>query len=55
MPPIEHLVEAGICADDLEAAGAFYGGVLGPEFCDSSSCHDAFFATTNDAHDQLTS
>lgn len=28
-PPIEHLVEAGIYADDLEQAEAFYHDVLG--------------------------
>jgi catechol 2,3-dioxygenase-like lactoylglutathione lyase family enzyme len=31
MPPIEHLVEAGIYADDLEQAEAFYRDVLGLE------------------------
>ena len=31
MPPIEHLVEAGIYADDLDQAEAFYGDCLGLE------------------------
>jgi catechol 2,3-dioxygenase-like lactoylglutathione lyase family enzyme len=43
MPPIEHLVEAGIYADDLEAAEAFYGGVLGLEVLTKQPGRHVFF------------
>ena len=43
MPPIEHLVEAGVYADDLEAAEAFYGGVLGLEVLTKEPGRHVFF------------
>ena len=42
-PPIEHLVEAGIYADDLEKADAFYQEVLGLEMLTKEPGRHVFF------------
>lgn len=43
MPPIEHLVEAGIYADDLEKAEAFYRDVLRLEVLTKEPGRHVFF------------
>jgi catechol 2,3-dioxygenase-like lactoylglutathione lyase family enzyme len=43
MPPIEHLVETGIYADDLERAEAFYQEVLGLELLAREPGRHVFF------------
>ena len=43
MPPIEHLVEAGIYADDLEQAEAFYHDVLGLDVLAKEPGRHVFF------------
>ena len=43
MPPIEHLVEAGIYADDLERAEAFYHDILGLEVLTKEPGRHVFF------------
>jgi catechol 2,3-dioxygenase-like lactoylglutathione lyase family enzyme len=43
MPPIEHLVEAAIYADDLDQAAAFYADVLGLEVLTKKPGRHVFF------------
>ena len=43
MPPIEHLVEAGVYADDLDKAETFYREVLGLEMRAKEPGRHAFF------------
>jgi catechol 2,3-dioxygenase-like lactoylglutathione lyase family enzyme len=47
MPPIEHLVEAAIYADDLEQAEAFYHDVLGLEVLTKEPGRHVFFRAGN--------
>lgn len=47
MPPIEHLVEAGIYADDLEAAETFYRDVLGLAVLTKEPGRHVFFQAGN--------
>jgi catechol 2,3-dioxygenase-like lactoylglutathione lyase family enzyme len=44
MKPIEHLIETGIYADDLEAAGRFYRDVLGLSTAGADPGRHVFFA-----------
>lgn len=43
MPPIEHLVEVGIYADDLDKAESFYRNVLGLEMLTKEPGRHVFF------------
>ena len=43
MPPIEHLVEAGIYAEDLEKAEVFYREVLGLDLLTKEPGRHVFF------------
>ncbi len=43
MPPTEHLVEAGVYADNLEAAEEFYRAVLGLNLLTKESGRHVFF------------
>jgi catechol-2,3-dioxygenase len=47
MPPIEHLVEAGVYAEDLDQAEAFYGSVLGLEVLTKDRQRHVFFRVGN--------
>lgn len=47
MPPIEHLVETGIYADDLEKAEAFYREVLGLDVLTKEPGRHVFFRVGN--------
>jgi catechol 2,3-dioxygenase-like lactoylglutathione lyase family enzyme len=47
MPPIEHLVEIGIYADDLDQAEAFYREVLGLDVLTKEPERHVFFQVGN--------
>ncbi len=42
-PPLSHILEAAVYAEDLDAAEAFYGGVLGLERISRVSDRHVFF------------